>query len=65
MKHPISKNINKKSQLLISWLDYYSILSNDNKQLLPMDSPGSELFNDIMIQDMLRNKRDINAQMCQ
>ena len=27
MKYPISKNVNEKSQILISWLDYYSILS--------------------------------------
>ena len=30
-----------------------------------MESPGSQLFNDIIIQDMLRNKQDINAQMYQ
>ena len=30
-------------------LGWISILYNNNRQLLPMDSAGSQLFNDIMI----------------
>ena len=37
MRYPISKNINEKSQHLISWLDYYSISKYNIRQLLPMD----------------------------
>ena len=47
MRYPISKNINEKSQHLISLLDYYSISKYNIRQLLPMDSPGSQLFNGV------------------
>ena len=48
MKYPISNNIDEKSQHLIPWLDYYYICKHYIRQLLSMDSPGSQLSNDIL-----------------
>ena len=36
------------TQLLISWLNYYSIVWYNMRQLLSMNSPESQLFNDIL-----------------
>ena len=47
MGYPVSKNINEKYQFFISWLDYYSIGSDNIRQLEAIDSRRSQLFNTI------------------
>ena len=47
MGYPVSKNINEKYQFVISWLDYYSIWSDNIRQLEAIYSHRSQLFNDI------------------
>ena len=47
MGYPVSKNINEKYQFFISWLDYYSIWSDNIRQLEAIDSHRSQLFDDI------------------
>ena len=52
MRYPVSKNINEKYQFLISRLDYYSIWSDNIRQLEAIDSHRSKLFNDISTEIM-------------
>ena len=47
MRYPVSKNINEKYHFFISRLDYYSIWSDNIRQLEAIDSHRSQLFNDI------------------
>ena len=59
MRYPISKNIKEIYQMFISRLDYYTILYGNIKQLIPIDSPRSQLSNDVSL-FKIRNKRNIN-----
>ena len=42
-EYPISKNVNEILQIVISWLDYYTMLKGNIKLLIPIDSPRSQL----------------------